>query len=76
MSSLYVKGKTLYARFKDESGKWTSEATPFRPGQEVEARRYVKQLEGRISATRSASWDPCRPSWAERRGPPHKGLRR
>jgi hypothetical protein len=35
MSSLYVKGKTLYARFKDESGKWSSEATPFRPGQEV-----------------------------------------
>jgi integrase len=55
MSSLYVKGKTLYARFKDESGKWSSEATPFHPGQEVEARRYVKQLESRISATRGVT---------------------
>lgn len=35
MSSLYVKGKTLYARYKDESGKWTCETTPFRPGQET-----------------------------------------
>jgi hypothetical protein len=35
MSSLYVKGKTLYARYKDESGKWTCESTPFRPGQET-----------------------------------------
>jgi len=55
MSSLYVKGKTLYARFKDEAGKWSSEATPFRQGQEVEARRYLKQLEARIAATRDVT---------------------
>lgn len=55
MSSLYVKGKKLYARFKDESGKWSCEATPFRPGQEIEARRYLKRLETRIVATRETT---------------------
>jgi hypothetical protein len=52
MSSVYAKGPTLYVRYKDEEGKWISEATRFRPGQEAEARRYVKRLEARIDATK------------------------
>ena len=44
MSSVYKRGNKLWARLKDESGKWSCEATPFRTGQEVEARRYLKSL--------------------------------
>jgi hypothetical protein len=44
MASVYKRGNKLWARLKDESGKWSCEATPFRPGQEVEARRYLKSL--------------------------------
>jgi integrase len=65
MASVYKRGNKLWARLKDESGKWSCEATPFRPGQEVEARRYVKRLEARISATKeitdSAGLDPGTP---------------
>ena len=45
MASVYKRGNKLWARLKDESGKWACEATPFRPGQEVEARRYLRRLE-------------------------------
>jgi integrase len=65
MSSLYVKGNKLWARFKDESGKWAGEPTPFRPGQEVAARRYVKRLAARMEARRnitdSAELEPGTP---------------
>jgi integrase len=65
MSSVYAKGPTLYVRYKDEEGKWCSEATPFHPGQEDKARRYVKQLEARINASKeltdSAGLEPGTP---------------
>jgi len=55
MSSVYKRGNKLWARLKDESGKWSCEATPFRTGQEVEARRYLKRLEARIAAARDVT---------------------
>jgi integrase len=55
MASVYKRGNKLWARLKDESGKWSCEATPFRPGQEVEARRYLKRLEARIAAARDVT---------------------
>jgi hypothetical protein len=41
MASLYVKGRKLWARFKDESGKWTGAPTPYRPGEEAKVQRYL-----------------------------------
>jgi integrase len=52
MASLYVKGNKLWARFKDEAGKWTGAPTPFAPGQEEQAARYLKRLQARMGATR------------------------
>ena len=69
MSSIYVKANKIYARYKDESGKWTAEATPFRPGQEVKARQFVKQLESRAKATRELTDSiDLAPGTARRRG--------
>ena len=32
MGSLYLKGSKLWARYKNEQGKWTGAPTPYRPG--------------------------------------------
>lgn len=51
MGSLYVKGAKLWARYKDETGTWRGAPTPYRPGQEKDARRYLTRLEARTAAT-------------------------
>jgi integrase len=50
MGSLYVKGSKLWARYKNEQGKWKGAPTPYRPGDEVKARRFVKELEAESQA--------------------------
>jgi integrase len=50
MGSLYIKGAKLWARYKDESGKWSGAPTPYRAGQEAQARRYLAQLQSCIQA--------------------------
>jgi hypothetical protein len=46
MASLYVKQNKLWARYKDEEGQWTNAPTPYRPGQEREAKRYIPGYSG------------------------------
>ena len=36
--------------FKDETGKWAGAPTPYRPGEEAKARRYIVQLQADIAA--------------------------
>ena len=55
MGSLYEKQNKLWARYKDEAGKWSNMPTPYRPGDEPKARRFLVQLEARVGATRDAS---------------------
>ncbi len=43
MASIYRRGRRLWCRVKDESGKWTSEPTPYSVGQELEAREYAAE---------------------------------
>jgi len=50
MGSLYTKRKKLWVRYKNELGKWSDAPTPYGPGQETLARRYLIQRERRISA--------------------------
>jgi len=38
---IFVRGRKLWARFKDASGAWVNKATPFEVGQESEAARYL-----------------------------------
>lgn len=52
MGSLYVKGSKLWARYKDERGKWKGAPTPYRPGDETKARRFLKSLEAESEAKR------------------------
>lgn len=52
MGSIYRKGPTLYIRYKDHEGKWVSEATAYRPGEEAKARQYLRDLEARFSASK------------------------
>jgi hypothetical protein len=42
MGSLYIKGSKLWARYKDEHGVWKGAPTPYRPGDEANARRFLK----------------------------------
>ena len=50
MGSLYVKGAKLWARYKDEDGVWKGAPTPYRPGDEANARRFLKTLGSRKPA--------------------------
>jgi integrase len=64
MGSLYIKGSKLWARYKDERGKWKGAPTPYRQGDEAKARRFLKGLEAESEATRH---------FVERDDVPHKG---
>jgi hypothetical protein len=55
MASLYVKQNKLWARYKDEEGRWTNAPTPYRPGQEAEAKRYVTRLQRQTDAAREVT---------------------
>lgn len=55
MGRLYIKGKKLWARFKDEHGRWKGGPTPYRPGDEAKARGFLKRLETQSVAKRSYS---------------------
>lgn len=50
MGSVYQKRGKLWARFKNELGKWRDAPTPYVPGQEKLAQRYVDQRERKIRA--------------------------
>jgi hypothetical protein len=50
MGSLYTKRGKLWVRYKNELGKWAGAPTPYAPGQEDLARRYLSQRERRIAA--------------------------
>jgi integrase len=65
MGSLYVKGSKLWARYKDEHGVWKGAPTPYRPGDEANARRFVKTLEAASEAKSSFN----KRTTGERKGP-------
>ena len=50
MGCIYVRRKKLWIRFKGPDGKWTQSTTPFRPGEEKEARKLLKGVERKIAA--------------------------
>jgi hypothetical protein len=64
MGSLYIKGSKLWARYKDELGKWKGAPTPYRQGDDAKARRFLKSLEAESEAKRQ---------FVERDDAPHKG---
>lgn len=55
MGSLYVKRNKLWARYKNESGKWSDSPTLYASGQEAKARRYLVSLEAGVSARAEAA---------------------
>jgi hypothetical protein len=65
MGSLYVKGSKVCARYKNEQGRWKGAPTPYRPGDEAKARRFLKGLE----AESQAKGDFARRSGDRRKGP-------
>jgi hypothetical protein len=65
MGSLYVKGAKLWARYKDEHGVWKGAPSPYRPGDEANARRFLKTLEAASEAKSSFR----RRTTGERKGP-------
>jgi integrase len=50
-----LKGSKLWARYKDERGKWKGAPAPYRPGDEAKARGFLKRLENQSDAKRSYS---------------------
>ena len=55
MSSLYVKDGKLWIRYKNETGKWVGRSTPFRPGQEAEAKVELKRREAQVAANKAVA---------------------
>src|SRR5262249_2205731 len=51
---IFVRGRKLWARFKDASGAWVNKSTPFEVGQESEAARYLARRLANAAAKREA----------------------
>src|SRR3954466_1525373 len=51
---IFVRGRKLWARFKDASGAWVNKPTPFEVGQEQEAARYLARRTANAAAVREA----------------------
>jgi integrase len=50
MGSVYPRWNKLYLRYKDAEGKWRDKVTPYRVGQEREARKLLRAVESKIAA--------------------------
>jgi integrase len=57
VGSIYPKRGKLWVRFKNHEGTWRDAPTPYTPGQEPLARRYLAQRERRIEAEVDAGAD-------------------
>lgn len=53
MASTFKRKNKLWARVKNEHGKWTGEPTPFAVGQEAEAEEYTRELQGDLDRKRA-----------------------
>ena len=51
---IFVRGRKLWARFKDPTGAWVSKPTPYEVGQESDARRYLARRTTTAAAVRDA----------------------
>ncbi len=58
MASIYARGDKLWARLKDETGKWVARPTPYSVGQEREAKRYVTAAQKAIDARTATGASP------------------
>ena len=55
MASLYKRGTKLWARLKDERGKWISKPTPYHVGDEESAQRYADEAQRILDRKRKAA---------------------
>lgn len=58
MASTYVRGVRIWARLKDEHGKWISKKTPFNVGDEAKAERYAAEVQRVLDVKRAAGGGP------------------
>ena len=62
---IFVRGRKLWARFKDPTGAWVNKPTPYEVGQESDARRYLARRTTTAAAVRDAkAIDEKRPGGA------------
>jgi len=52
---IFVRGRKLWARFKDASGAWVNKSTPYEVGQESDARRYLARRIATAAAAREVT---------------------
>ena len=57
MGSLYVRGNKLWARYKDERGRWVGAPTTYSIDERAKARRFLARLEATIGATQIVNAD-------------------
>lgn len=50
MASIYARGGKLWARIKNQHGKWVSKRTPFVVGQERQAREHVRKSQDLLAS--------------------------
>ena len=53
MASIYPRGRKLWARIKNEHGRWDSKPTPYYVGQEIEAREYAARAQNAADERRA-----------------------
>jgi len=54
MGTLYIRGRRIWARYKDGAGAWKSAKTPYLVGSEEKARRWVRHVERGLTAAAEA----------------------
>jgi integrase len=58
---IFIRGRRLWARFKDAEGRWVNKATPYEVGQEGDAERYLARRIANAAAVREADERAGRP---------------
>jgi integrase len=51
----HVKQNKIWVSYKNELGSWSDAPTPYRPGEELKAQRFLRQIETRMTAVRQAA---------------------
>src|SRR5690242_12149264 len=50
---IYVRGKTLWLRYRDIDGKWRNASSGYTVGDERKAKKALAEIEARVSAARA-----------------------
>jgi integrase len=65
MGSIFTRGRKLYVKYRDASGKWVMRATPFAPGDLKKAQKLLVDTQKRIQAGQEVTGSGGTPTVAQ-----------